>query len=122
MATFDYAGLRDDVDGILDEFGIAAAIRRSSNNSADPWNPGAGTVTQTDSDCVAVFAEIKQSDRARGNETAIGQGVLIKAGGLGVTPSNGDRLVVGSDVYELSEVEPIAPGGVNLLFMARAVA
>lgn len=117
MATFDYAGLRDDADAILDEFGTAATLRQRATSGADAWNP---TVSNTDTACVVVFDEYSDRERDGTLITEKDRKVIIKAGSLGVTPATGDQLVVSSVVYSLMNVKQVSPGGTVIIYEALA--
>lgn len=117
MATFDYAGLRGDVDDIMTEFGMAATLRQRATSGADAWNP---TLTTTDTACVVVFDEYADKERDGTLITEKDRKVLIKAGSLGVTPATGDQLVVSSVVYSLANVVQVSPGGTVVLYQAMA--
>lgn len=112
--AYDYTSLRGRVDLLVARFGAAAAIRTASR-SGDAWSP---TVATSDTDCFVLFDDSTDSDRDGSLVTERVRKVYINAGN--VTVSNGDKLVLGGDVYALDSVTQIAPGGVNLLYRATA--
>jgi hypothetical protein len=115
--AFDYAGLRTDVDAILDEFGLAATLRQRTTSGADAWAP---TVTETDTACVVLFDEYADRERDGTLITEKDRKVLIKAGSLAVMPATGDVLVVSSVAYSLMNVRQVSPGGTVVLYEAMA--
>lgn len=115
--AFDYASLRDDVDAILDEFGLAATLRQRATSGADAWDP---TVTNTDSACVVLFDEYSDRERDGTLITERDRKVLIKAGSLAVTPATGDQLIVSGVTYSLANVTQVAPGGTVVIYQAKA--
>lgn len=111
--AFDYAAMRDTADELLDEFGQAAAIRRITNGGADPYAP---TQTTADSAIVCVVTEYAHREKDGTRVQARDRKVLVKAGGLAITPTPADKFVLGGLVSDIIDVCPVEPGGVVMLY------
>lgn len=110
--AFDYAALRTKVDAVVEKFGQAAVIRRTTS-SGDAWAP---TQSTADTSCTALVAEYKIRDRDGSRIQATDRRVLVKAGGLAVVPTSGDKFVLDSTAYDIVAVAPVAPGGVAVVY------
>jgi hypothetical protein len=114
MATFDYAGLKVDVDELLEEFGTTHRLISSTAVVSDPVNgtvvPG-GTTT-TDVLAVIVDYEDKLVDGTtirRGDRQALVQAV--------VEPKQGDTFrEPGGRVWSVEDVDAVNPAGLALLY------
>ena len=111
--AFDYAGMRDSADELLDEFGQAAAIRRITNGGSDAYAP---TQTTADTAIVCVVTEYANREKDGTRIQAKDRKVLVKAGSLAITPTPSDKFVLGGVVYDIVDVCPLEPGGVVMLY------
>lgn len=115
MPAFDYARSRATADRLIAKFGQTGAIRRQTATGPD-YNP-----TFTTADHTATFAVTEyESNEIDGSRIlATDKKVLLKAGGLAVTPNTTDKLVIGSIEHSIVRVEPLAPGGVVVMFQLQ---
>lgn len=116
MATFDYAGLKDDVDVILAEFGDTCQLKRDTPGTVDPVTglPASGSEEVTDVIGVVVSYEEKLVDGStimRGDRQAIIQAVK--------EPVFGDTFIEGSGAWKVVNVEFVKPAGVALIYILQ---
>jgi hypothetical protein len=109
---FDYADAQNTAVELIDEFGQAGALRRTTS-SGDVFNP-----TQTTTDYPCTFAVL---DYAKGlvDGTLIQQSdqmVYLSTAGLSVTPETTDQLVVAGAALTIVNVKPLAPAGTVLMW------
>lgn len=114
----DFASLAATALRLIEANGRAISIRKVTTaappDPAKPWIPGAeGTA---DTAAIGVFFDTERS--AITNETipADQSVLLVAASGLGVTPIGKDRVVDGSDVWEVVKVNTLKPGATVLLY------
>ncbi|BAQ18315.1 hypothetical protein [Methyloceanibacter caenitepidi] len=122
MATFDYAKSEATAQRLIAKFGQAGAIRRvtGSNDPGTPWDPSDDTETTTDYDCTLVVLEYGKMEVDGTLILATDRKVLVSTAGMTVEPLVSDKLVIGSDVYEIVTVKPLNPGGTVLLWEVQA--
>lgn len=117
MATFDYAGIRDNVaNKLIDKFGQPGTIRAPGAKTGDKWNPTIGAPT-TEA-CVLVELEYTQSEIDGTLILAKDKKVLVKVGGLTKEfMVNATELIYGGVTHIVVQpVKPLSPGGVLLLW------
>ncbi len=114
MATpFDYIESRDDADELIQDFGQAVAVRRTTN-SGTQWAP---TQATADHSTYAARVEFTFRQLQGGNVQASDQRWLVAAGPLGsVVPSPTDKLVVNSVPVEIIRADAISPAGVAVMY------
>lgn len=113
---FDYARVRATAEKQIYHFGQGATLRRIVPGSGP--NPGAPTVT--DYPCQIVVTNYSQYNVDGTLVKAGDRKVLMSTKGLSVEPQVNDRLIVGIHTYTLVNVDPLSPGGVNVLFTVQA--
>jgi hypothetical protein len=109
---FDYTSVRDTADELLEEFGMAATIRRLAN-TGDPYDP---TQTATDTACTVVVTDYAHSEKDGTRIQVKDRKVLVAAGSLAITPTPADRFVLGGISYEIVAVSPLEPGGTVVMY------
>ena len=114
MATFDYASVRALADELIEEFGQAATLTRPTDGGGDPWNPTLGATGTYEVSIVPLDASF--FDRPGSLIEAGRDTVLVSAEGLAVVPSRSDRLTYRGGSHEITDVRPLDPGGVAVLF------
>ncbi len=118
MADF-YTEMAMTAEDLIKEFGRAVSLRKVTTgapaDAAKPWVVGA----ESTSDTVArgVFLDTKRSfitGEVIPEDMSL---VLLSAKALGtVVPIGKDRLVDGTDVWEVVKVETLKPGDVALIY------
>ncbi len=114
----DYTALATVAQELIEEFGRAMSVRKVTTGApgdADkPWLPGAeGTA---DTATTGVFLDTEKSF-ITGELIPTDQSVLlIAASGLAVIPINKDRIVDGSEIWEITKVTILKPGATVLLY------
>ncbi len=118
MADF-YTEMAATAEELIKEFGRTVSVRKVTTGApadvAKPWVPGAEKTADTVTK--GVFLETKRSfitGEVIPEDMSL---VLIAAKNLGtIVPIGKDRLVDGSDVWEISDVETLKPADIALLY------
>ncbi len=117
---------------LIEKNGRPVSIRRSEKTAGDPAKPwgGAGdTTTVTDESTTAVFLNQNAQD-LEARLSAVSRLVLspvesnkalvyIAARDIGVAPTIADKLVDGSRVLEIEQVETVQPGSQAILYILK---
>ena len=110
--AFDYVTARATAARLIANFGQAAAIRRVTN-TGDPYSP---TQTPADTAVTCVVTDYAHRERDGTSVQARDRKVYVSAEGLAITPTPGDKFVLGAMVYDIVHVGPLEPGGTVILF------
>jgi hypothetical protein len=113
MATFDYAGLKVDVDELLAEFGDTCQLKRDTPGTVDPvtGEPSGGATVTTDVLGVVVDYEEKLVDGEtimRGDRQALVQAT--------VEPLFGDTFIEHGVIWSVVNVEAVKPAHLAVLY------
>ncbi|URA07139.1 virion structural protein [Xanthomonas phage Mallos] len=116
MATFDYAGLKLEVDELLAEFGTDCQIKRELPGTVDPVTgvPSGGNEQVTNVLGVLVSYEEKLVDGEtimRGDRQALVQAT--------VEPLFGDTFVELGGSWSVVNVQAVNPAGVALVYILQ---
>jgi hypothetical protein len=111
--AINYTQLRNDVSAVIDEFGFAATLRKTTGGASTPW--GTETPTETDTEITVVDDNI-QNRYIDGTLTTRRARVLLVSVAAGVVPAKEDRVQVRGVWFDIEEVLTTAPGGVDLLY------
>jgi hypothetical protein len=120
MAGFNYARSRATAERLIKRFGQPCALRRIVK-AGNEWAP---VSLPEHKDIIAVDLNERLRD-ANGTLVGTTQRKLLVSTATGITPTKGDRVSVGitaavatddSEWHEISEVRPLAPGGLTLLW------
>lgn len=103
-----------EVSQALAEVGFEAVLRRFVPGSGKPWE--ASTATTTDIDVTVMSDEFGWGMQAGTAIEAQDRRFVVAVQGLDNAPTPADKLVIGSDVYQVVNVKPLEPGGVALLY------
>ena len=109
--AFDYANSQATAARLIANFGQAATIRRVTN-SGDAWAP---TQTTADTAVTCVVTDYANFERDGTRIQAKDRKVYVSALSLAITPTPGDKFVLGAMVYDIVSVGPIEPGGTVVL-------
>ena len=113
--SFNYTKVRRTSDSLIAKFGTTVYIRRIDINSeSSPWDPAQTGYTDYESTALITGYEessvdgtlIKNDDKK----------VLLSAQGLDITPDYSDKLIYGTQEYEIRNISPLAPGGTVVLY------
>lgn len=102
----------------LNRLGETGAIRRvtGTNDPGTPWDPSDDTLTTTDYAVTLVEKEFSLRER---ESSLIEQGdrkVYVSTDGLTITPALSDKLVIGTDVLEIMDVERVKMSGEIMVY------
>lgn len=124
--------LVDTAARLISKNGRTVSIRRSVTTAGDPakpWGGAADTTVETDESTTAVFfnenakdLEARLSAVSRLVISPVEQNralVYIAARDIGVAPTIADKLVDGSRVLEIEQVETVQPGSQVILYILK---
>ncbi len=111
--SVDYQGIADEVSAAIAEVGFTAILRKETGGAATPWDTGTPAVTDTE---ITVIDDGIRDRYIAGTLTTRKTRVLTVAVANGVIPAKADRVQVRGVFFEIEEVMPLAPGGVDLLY------
>lgn len=113
---FNYIESRADADGLIDDFGTVAFVRRTVN-SGTAWEP---TQTTTDYATKAAVVDYTVQERKDSDIQVNDRRALVAAGpltALGITSiSAPDLLVIGSVAVPVVIAKPINPAGTVVMY------
>lgn len=111
--AFDYGPLKDVATDLIADFGKSATLVKLVNSGTD-FDPD---ITESATAITLVETEFSTSQK---DGTLIQQGdkkFLISANAA--TVEQKDRIKLGSDTWQIIEVEPLNPGGTVLIYTAH---
>jgi len=111
--AFDYTASRSTAARLIANFGQSASIRRLTNGGSDTWAP---TQTPADTTVTCVVTDYAHRERDGTRIQAKDRKVYVSALDLAITPTPGDKFVLGAMVYDIISVGPLEPGGTVILF------
>ncbi|MDZ7904605.1 MAG: hypothetical protein U5N55_01565 [Cypionkella sp.] len=108
----NWNAIASEVAAAIGDVGFAVTLRKRTSGPATPWD--ATGVTITDSELAVVDDRYRVFDAA-GNLLQRSIRTLIVAAGDAI-PARADQVQVRGEWFEIAEVRPLAPGGVDLLY------
>ncbi len=111
--TFDYGRFKATADRLLARFGQPGILRRPTA-SGTAYNPTAGS--PQDYACTLVVDAYSNRDVDGTRVRATDKKVLLATGALAIEPATADKLVIGGVEHTIERVEPLAPGGVTVMW------
>jgi hypothetical protein len=115
--AFDYLSLRDvDVPALLEEFGMSVALKKSTTGAYNP-STSAAAVTTSNKSVVAVELQIDKAKVNGSTIVATDRRFYMSANGGSVVPEPNDIITLPTkEVLRVTDVLPLAPAGVAVLF------
>lgn len=113
MTKFDYSRPAATAKRLLDRFGQAGAISRSTPGGYDP-ETGPTDPVELQSPCTVALLEF-DNRQIDGELVKIGDRRALIAPDVSFEPQAGDSLTVGSDVLQVVRNRPVSPAGVVVL-------
>lgn len=113
MPTFDYTRSVATADRLIAKFGQAGTLRRSTS-TGPAYNPTAGV--PADHPCTFVVDAFKNNEVDGSRVLASDKKILLAKDGPAIEPSASDKLLIGGVVHTIVNVEPLAPGGVVVMW------
>ena len=114
----DFAALAATALRLITANGRAISIRKVTTaappDADKPWEPGSESVADTAT--IGVFLDTERSFITGELLPTDQSTLLIAADGLAVTPLNKDRIVDGSEIWEITNVATLQPGDTVLLY------
>lgn len=108
----NWTAIAAEISDALGEVGFAVTLHEPGSATGDAWNPTLGA--ETDHSVIAVDDQIRVMD-ASGVYSGKSMRVLTVSAG-DVVPLKGWGVTVRGVRHRVEEVQPLAPGGVDLLF------
>lgn len=113
MTAYDYSRPKASADRLIAKFGQAGTLRRSTS-TGPAYNPTAGA--PADYACTFVVDSFKAFEVDGTRVKASDLKVLLAKGSLAIEPSVSDKLLIGGVAHTIVNVEPLAPGGVTVMW------
>lgn len=111
MAGFDYSRPLATANRLIERFGQAGAVRRQTK-TGPAHNP---IITTADHPATFAVLSFDSRDIDGTRVLATDKRALLKVGGLAVTPTTDDKLVIGGVAHSIIDVETLSPAGTALL-------
>ena len=106
-----YAQAQDTALSLLQQFGEAATIRRTTVSGGSPSNPAAGSATVSETPCRLVVFPVDQRDIDGPTIKAGDFRVIVAAKGLAITPTTTDHIVCSAGTLAIVDAGRFAPAG-----------
>lgn len=116
--SFNYAEMAATATELINEFGMVMLVRRVAG-AAPIYDPIEGTYPPTTSGDVSVYGVQLQitteyADSVGAQNIQSGDQMVILSPGY--KPLSTDKLVIGADVWNIVNVSPVSPAGIDLLY------
>ena len=108
----DWQAIAADVAAAIGDVGFEVTLRKRTAGPSTPWDTTAVTTADTVIRCIDDRYRVRD---AQGNLLQQSMRTLTVAVG-GAIPAKADQVQVRGDWFEIAEVRPLAPGGVDLLY------
>jgi len=111
--AFDYASLRDNVaTKLIKDFGKPAIVLMPGDDTGDPYNPQNLPDIERSVTLIETGYSLKDRDASL---IQVGDKMgLIAAEGF--TPKLDHKIIIGGETYQFVDVQPLNPGGTDMLF------
>lgn len=110
--TFDYARPKATADRLLTRYGQAGKLLKYTK-SGPAYDP---VITWPEHDCTFAVMEYANREVDGTRVLATDKKVILAKGSLSVDPTTADKLKIGTVEHSIIRVEPLAPGGVTVMF------
>ncbi|AVY67167.1 hypothetical protein [Xanthomonas translucens] len=102
---------------LIEEFGYATQLERDGAPTGPPHNPQPGPPTRHD--CRVVELDYSLTNR---DATLVlkGDKLGLISTDVAILPTMADRLLLGADLYNFIDLQPLSPGGQVLLYEFHA--
>lgn len=114
--AFDYARSTATADRLLAKFGQTGTLKRPTS-TGPAHNPTEGEPDEHA--CTFVVEEFKAFEIDGSRVLATDKKVLLAKGSLTIEPTTTDKLMIGGIPHSIVRIEPVAPGGVTVMYMAQ---
>lgn len=113
--AFDYAKAAATAKRLLVKFGQTGVIPRTeSEPPANEWEPPVETTVEHE--VTAAVLPIHERDVDGTLIKAGDQQIIIAAEGLTIEPTTTDRVILGGEIWTLTSIKPLAPGGITVIY------
>ena len=119
MVGFDYGKSKATADRLIEKFGQAVSIRRTTVVGGVASDPTSGTSTDTDYVTKAAIIDYTSREIDGTAILATDQRALIAVGDLTIDLETSDKLVVGSVVWPIFNINKLSPAGTIVLWDAQ---
>jgi hypothetical protein len=114
----DWGPTRSLAERLIYKFGRRASIRRERPGSGPGYDPGPPLTV--DYPCQLYIDSYTSNERVGTAILASDRKVYISTQGLGISPEPSDKLVVGSSILSIVDVDALEGGETPILFIAQA--
>ena len=111
----DWAAIAGEAAAALSSVGFAVTLEKPGVMGGPEWAPTPGSPQQYVLTALDETIDIKDAAGTLTGKTMR----QLTVGATGVVPNKGDRVQVRGAWHEITEVKPLSPGGVDLLFELR---
>ncbi|WP_430434259.1 hypothetical protein [Methyloversatilis sp.] len=118
MTAFDYARPAATAQRLLERFGRAVTLTRTTHGAYDSATGAPGTGTTVTHAGTAALLEYQQRD-IDGTHIRVGDLRAYIAPDIEITPQTGDTLTIGGEMWSVIASRPLAPAGVVVLHDAQ---
>lgn len=111
-----YSGLQETSSRLIKEYGAEVTLTRTTLGTFDPVSGSTSGETTTNFKCHAVLTNY---DIKHINDTQIQLGdkkVTLSAKDLGTKPEMTDTISEGGITYSIKNIQPLNPGGIDLIY------
>ena len=115
MSGFDYTASAATASHLISYFGGPVALyRKTGGGTGNPYDRAADTYAPE----VVTAVDLAEKRMAEGvGLVATGERVLLMK--ADAAPAQGDRVEIGGALHEISQIEPLRPSGLNVMFKVR---
>lgn len=113
MSAFDYSRSKATADRLLARFGQAGTLRRPTS-SGTSYNPTQGA--PDDHACTFAVLDYANAEVDGSRVLATDKKALLAKGALTIEPKTSDKLLIGRVSHSIVRVEPLAPGGITVMW------
>lgn len=117
MATFNYQKSQDTATRLITKFGRTMTVRDIVEGAYDP-STGSTSITITDNDTVGVEVNLPSNmlnEKLQDGSLVQLTDKMVLLKSL-VAPTLTDRLVIGSEVFTISNIDKISPASIVVLY------
>jgi len=112
-----YEDIRDDTASpLIEEYGQAMTLRRTTPGTFDPITGTAGAATLVDYSCSGITRNYKIKDIDGVKIQSKDKLITLTAPTTMPEPSEDDDLIIAGVTYAIQDCKPLAPGGVAVIY------
>lgn len=118
--AFDYTRSQATADRLINNFGQAATLVKTTASTTKPYDPSSGIETKTSTAITVAVLDYFNSEIDGTLIRRDDKKIYMSALGLTVVPEVKDNIVVGGVVHSVVNINHINPGGVIVAYVLQA--